>query len=184
MKVEYTPNLEDVAVFFRYHTRNPAKGKPIFPGWLWLVLGGVLFALTFAVKAVTPGGFTMATVEWILLGMFLLGAVLYFAGNWLLLQLVLRRVRGSRHFFEPRTVEITPEGVTVRTASRAATILWHVVPRIGEGEGRVLIYLTSKEALVVPERAFPDTAAFEEFVDTAREHHEEARRFARTEGPA
>jgi hypothetical protein len=184
MKVEYTPTLEDAAAFFWHHTKNPPKGKSIFPSWLWIVLVGVLLALSLALKAVTPGRFSISVVEWVLIGLFLLCVFFQFFGNWLQLWLLLRSVRRNRLFFEPRTLEITPEGLTARTESRAMTILWHVVPRIAEGEGYVFIYLTDKEAFVVPERAFPDTPQFEEFIDTAREYHAEARRYARTEGPA
>jgi hypothetical protein len=184
MRVEYAPTLEDAAAFFRYHLNNPARGKPLVPGWFWPLLLTAVIILGLALRAAMPGGFALSGADWFFLALYLLYLLLFFFSSRVIVWFLLNRLRRNPRFFEPRTLELTPEGLVLRAESRERTVPWQTVPRVAADEGHVFIYLTDKAGLTVPRRAFADARQFEEFLSVARDYQQEARRFARTEGQA
>jgi len=74
------------------------------------------------------------------------------------------------------------EGITVTSGSGATTTFWHALERVVEDREHAFLYVAKTDVHILPKRIFADEHAFEEFVETARRYHQEARRFVRTEG--
>ena len=47
---------------------------------------------------------------------------------------------------------------------------WSAVPKIGETEGRLFVYLTRRQAFIVPRRAFEADDDFNAFAQAAKYH--------------
>jgi hypothetical protein len=185
LKVEYTLTLEDAIAFLQYHSRHArqGKGQPRHLGWLWLVLLGLV---SFLIVTVTLAGEAPALTlrAWGPVLLFVVYAFFYRFGNKLLERQRVRGLRRNPRFFDKRTLALSPEALTASDQSAANTVRWHAVERIIEQPDHAFFYISQVEAFILPKRAFADERQFEEFVDTARRYHAEARRFVRTEGQA
>jgi hypothetical protein len=186
-KVEHTLTLEDCAAFFRYHLDHPLQPRddPYRHSWLFMILFGLLTLLSVA--ACFSGGVHISLSAWVpglFLLFFLLYTFLFFFGKRFRLWSLLRSIRHNRQFFDPRTLEISEEAITTTLPSGTFGYRWHTLERIIEQPDHAFFYISRGEAIILPKRVFAHERDFEEFVDAARRHRAEARRFVRTEGPA
>jgi len=184
LRVEYTLTPDDAAAFLRCHAKAPPKGKPRIPSWFWLIVLGLFVTVWLVVKLMVPIPFTMNPVEWALVGIVGLYLFLQFFGTRILVALSLRKVRRNRRLFDPKSLQVAADGLSMYDPSGTATTRWHAVRWIVKHPEYVFFYLTDTQAVIVPRRAFADGRAFDEFVDAARRYYQEARRFVRPEGQA
>ena len=184
LKVEYRLTLEDAAAFLHHHAKSPPRGRGGIPHWFWLLVLCLFLFVWLVVKLVVPLPFTMSLGDWVLVALVPLYLLFHFGGKWMAVWLMLRKARRNPRLFDLRALEITPEGLTMSDSSGSSTIRWHALPWVVDNNAYAFFYLTDKKGVVLPRRAFADGRQFEEFVDTARRYHAEARRFVRTEGQA
>jgi hypothetical protein len=187
-KVEHTLTLEDCAAYFRYHLDHPPRPQDDLPrrAWLYMSFFGLLTFL-FAVAyfaAVIELSLAECVPGLVFLLLFLLSTFYFFFGKRLRRWSLLRSIRHNRQFFDPRTLEISEEAITTTLPSGTFGYRWHTIERIIEQPDHAFFYISRGEAIILPKRVFAHERDFEEFVDTARRHRAEARRFVRTEGPA
>jgi hypothetical protein len=190
LQIEFAPTLADAAAFFRYDLKlSPrARRRAGVPPWVWLILLGIALTVVVLTRLMVPYLHSFDLFD----GVFLvcMGVLLfwflfsYLFGHRLTVRRSLKAAREKPRFFEKKTMTISPEGLGLNSPSGASITRWHAVVWVIEYGEHAFIYLTEREALVVPKRAFADARQFDEFVDTARRYHAEARRFVRTEGHA
>jgi hypothetical protein len=80
----------------------------------------------------------------------------------------------NRGLFSRHRVTISPEGVADASEHGQSSTAWRAVERVAAADEHVYIYTSALGAVIVPRRAFAGPSQFEEFVRTAREHHERA----------
>ena len=193
LQVEYRLTLEDVLTFSRYHWKHWGKrpGQPGHIGWLGPIMLGLIGFGGLAKFLGDSASFPTTLVDFLSLLPFLVFA--FIPCLWvfsLLFGGMIRDLRLRRQFYanprysDRRVLAISEEGVTGGDQTATMTICWHAVVRIIEDGPRAYFYINAGEAFVLPKRSFADELQFEQFVDTARRYHEEARRFVRTEGQA
>ncbi len=185
LRVDYALALEDVAAFLQYEAKDSprSRGQPKPRGWLFLVLLG-LMTLIWALTKIAGNEPLVYSVADIMPVLFVVCLVFYFFWGTMLLRLQLRSFRQNPRFFERRSLEITPALIAARTESHAGSTAWHAVEWIVEHREHVFFYISKTEAYILPKRAFADERQYQEFLDTARHYHAEARRFVRPEDQA
>jgi hypothetical protein len=186
MQAEYTLTLDDARDFFRYDLKlSPrARRRAGIPPWFWLVMVGLMLTVVVLTRLMVRrlrsfdlfDGVMLVGMAWFLF--------IYLAGPRLTVRRSLRAVRGKPRFFQKKTMTISPEGLGLSDQSGASITHWHAVVWIVEHGAHAFIYLTEREAVILPKRAFADAQQAAEFVDTARHYHAQARRFVRREGEA
>ena len=188
LKVEYTLTAEEYAAFFRYHLDHPPRPQDDLRrrAWLYMSFFGLLTFLF--VVAYFAAVVELSLAEYVpglvFLPLFLLSVFYFFFGKGLRRWSLLRNVHHNRPFFDPRTLEISEEALTITLPSGTFSFRWHTLERVVEQPGLAYFYISKVEAFILPKRVFAHERDFAEFVDTARRHRAEARRFVRTEGPA
>ncbi len=71
-------------------------------------------------------------------------------------------------------VAITPEGVTESGAFGQSSSTWQAVERVEKTEKYAFIYTSAVGGVIVPRRAFSNSADFDQFVQSARAYHAKA----------
>jgi hypothetical protein len=191
-QVEYKLTLEDAAAFYRYDTKlSPrVQRKARIPPWVGLIFVGLTVSVGAVVHVMLSGPFPsgiwfpFGIFEGVILVLLVWYLFIYFFGDRLSLRLFLRGMRRNPRVFEKKTMKVSPEGLHLSSSSGESITRWHAVAWVIEHGAHAFFYLTEKQALIVPRRAFADERQFEDFVDTARGYHEAARRLVRPEGLA
>ena len=80
----------------------------------------------------------------------------------------------NRGLFSRHRVTISPESVTDSSEHGQTSTIWRGVERVATADEHAYIYTSALAAIIVPRRAFAGPSEFEEFVRTARGHHEKA----------
>jgi hypothetical protein len=187
MQAHYTLDRADYAALFLYVTKlSPAARRQRGRRFAIGLLGGLLLLGIWAGHALAKeetrgnalanlGTFLIAFL--ILLPLFLL---LRKYETYSALQALCRDPR----IFEPTRLTFSADQLTSTGLTSSVTIQWHGVREIVEYGEYGFFFTAEREAVILPKRAFADEWQFQEFLDTARRYHVEARRFVRTEGPA
>ena len=82
---------------------------------------------------------------------------------------------GRNHgLFSRHRVTISSESVSDSSEHGQTSTAWRAVERVATADAHAYIYINALAAIIVPRRAFAGPSEFEEFVRTAREHHEKA----------
>jgi hypothetical protein len=183
-KVEYRLTLKDAAAFLHHHAKSPPRGPRGIPHWFWLIVLGLFLTVWLAVKLALQRPLRMSVPDWILVAAVPWFLVFHFGGRQMAVWLMLRKARRNPRLFGLRSLEITPEGLTMSDSSGSNHTRWYVLPWVVATADYAFFYLTDTKGVVLPRRAFADARQFAEFVDTARRYHAEARRFVRAEGQA
>jgi hypothetical protein len=71
----------------------------------------------------------------------------------------------------PTKIELRPDGVAAASPIGATIFDWKAISAIVATSDYVFLHLDSLSALIVPRRAFADDAAFDRFVEAARQFH-------------
>jgi len=182
MEVEYELTPADQAALQRYHKQHPPVPRPV---WLWLpfvALWAVLLAALFGYYylSFTGGvpfvGYFLSFVPGIGAGVILalIGLTLYNKLFNKLLNAVHSPLREGRNREKARgwrRLAIDPDGIHVTTAFAYSLHYWEGVDAVGASEDHIFLYITTRNAHVVPRRAFADDRAFDEFLEAARRYH-------------
>ena len=80
----------------------------------------------------------------------------------------------SRGLFTRHRVTISPEAVTDTSEFGQTSTAWRAVERVATADEHAYIYTSALAAIIVSRRAFAGPSEFQEFVRTARGHHEKA----------
>jgi hypothetical protein len=78
----------------------------------------------------------------------------------------------NRALLSRHRVTISPESVTDSSEHGQSSTAWRAVERVAVSGEHAYIYTNALAAIIVPRRAFAGPLEFEEFVRTARGHHE------------
>ncbi len=189
-QVQYALTEEDAAAFFRYDAKLSPRAlrKAGVPPWVWAVFLIVLLTVGVLIRLMLPQPLEVSFFDWVVLALIVYYIVrnltLTFFGVRLTVRNSLRAARRNPRVFEPKTMTVAQEGLKVSGPSGDSCTRWHALTWIIEHGEHAFFYLTDKQALIVPRRAFADGRQFEDFVDTARRYHAEARRLVRPEGRA
>ena len=184
MNVEYTLAAEDYVAFFRYQMKHAPRtmGPSRYLGWLLLACC-VLIVAGWIGRRVTEGESLLPSAGDILLIVVLaLIAFVYFFSNRLAERSIVRAVRHDPPLQDKRTVSLAPEALSAGTADNVRTFPWNAVARIIEEGDEAFLFVSEKEAIIVPKRAFAEEGQFRAFLDTARQYQEAAGPAATAEG--
>ncbi|HKB36894.1 MAG TPA: YcxB family protein [Gemmataceae bacterium] len=175
MEVEYSLGIDDVLVFHRYHWTHGPKNHRLKRGWGTLLVF-VLMVLGLIWLDVTQHG-ELSAIGIILvysLGIFLL---LYVFAPRFAEQNVRRIYKGSEGKGEFRHRRVTLSSWGLRSISEVGDYFtkWSGIETVVVTDEHLFLYLSPRDALIVPKWAFDDERRFAEFVDQARQYHEESR---------
>lgn len=101
---------------------------------------------------------------------FVIFAVISYFGGPKLLEFMIRKnvraayKRGKITSRGPFTVHYDQKGLTYNTGIASGTYKWKNVENIEIADDYVFLFISGIEAITIPRRAFPDDAAFQEFV--------------------
>ncbi len=84
----------------------------------------------------------------------------------------LRRWRGKRGEI---VFGLTADGPTVRGIEMESTVYWRSIKRVKSTRERLLLYLSSTTALIIPRRCFADATMFERWVEFSERNWSAAR---------
>jgi hypothetical protein len=187
MQAQYMPDRADHAALFCYVTKlSPAARRQRWRRFAIGLIGGLLLLGVWAGPALAEEeGRASALAN---LGTFLI-AFLSLLPLFLLLRKyetysALQALCRDPRIFEPTRLTLSADHLTFTGLTTSVTILWHGVREIVERGEYVFFITAEREGQVLPKRAFADEWQFQEFLDTARRYHAEARRFVRPEGQA
>jgi hypothetical protein len=186
LTIEYTLVPGDLEAFLRYDSKESprVRRKAGLPSWFWLVVIGLLATVGLVLKLALPQPFSLNALDWVFLSFLLLYVLLYLFGNRLVVRLALRTARRNRRLFQKKTMTISSEALSLSDSSGSSSIRWHAIVWVVAPGEHIFFYLTPKQAVVLPKRAFADAGQLEEFLATTRRYHAEGHRFTRPEGPA
>jgi hypothetical protein len=130
--------------------------------------------ITYAALRQTPASLFLKIVTFVTMLIILLTVV--FAGT-VLLSLIAWVPRFRREVATDYQLEVSPEGVIEQTAHGRREMLWAGVKRVQETRRSILIYVSEREAHVVPKRCFGSREEERAFYEFATIQHK-ARRAA------
>jgi hypothetical protein len=180
MTVEYEITKDDLSAFNLYHhLHSPTARQQYLRSWLvpafigLLIFGGIWYLADR--ERDTP---LRTFLDLLPLFSFVPLYLLYFP--WAYRRKLRRIIAGmvsegqNRGLFSRHRVTISPEGVTDSDELGQASTVWRAVERVVAANEHAYIYTNALAAIIVPRRAFASPLDFEEFVRTARGHHEKA----------
>ena len=99
-----------------------------------------------------------AILSIMLVGALMLAAVLGYA---------IRRFRGKHNDILLGLAEI---GIVVRGPEGEGTMFWKSLKRVSSNDKRLMLFIASNSALIVPRRCFSDAATFKRWIDFSTAH--------------
>jgi hypothetical protein len=180
MEVEYEVSPADKGALQRYHQKHPPAP---WPWWHWLphvALCGVLVLGVFGylyLLWIPSGIFWIAYFQSLTPGLgagvilALIGLTLYGKLQKMAVRSPLNEGRNREKTQGWRRLAIDADGIHVTTAFAYSLNYWEGVDAVGASEDHIFLYITTRNAHVVPRRAFPDDRAFDEFLEAARRYH-------------
>jgi hypothetical protein len=180
MTAEYEITKDDLIAFNLYHQRHSPTARRqylivwIAPAVVWLLLCTGLWFL-----ADRPRGTPMQTLL-DLLPLFCGVPVYLLIFPWLYRRKLSKIVDGmvsegqNRGLLGRHRVTLSPENVTESSAHGQSSTAWRGVEKVAVADTCAYIYINALAAIIVPRRAFADAKKFENFIRTAKDHHEKA----------
>lgn len=173
MEIECTLRPDDLQAFTRYHLKLQGGQLPFtLANLLVIVLISAGFSL-FLTIFIHEGGFFVG----IIIGWF--GGI--FFQIWVqmcktrsLFKAQCEDPRGAWAMREVRVI-IAPDQLQTIARGSKTTLQWSVVWHIGCTQKHVFLCITRLTAIIIPRRAFRDTAHCEEFVALARQYQQNCR---------
>jgi hypothetical protein len=166
-RADFQPDVEDALVTLRYSSEQSnrrAQRSARVISWIFILI-------TY------PIGFSHLNLVGRFCGAFLsvvavYGLVMTFFRDrimaWRIRQQFARD--GSANRNRCFSVTLSDDGVSYDWDGTSATIPWKSVERIDVLAAHLCFFMPPIGAIVVPKRAFPEQAAFQDFVDTATKH--------------
>ena len=180
MDVEYDITLDDALALGYYHNARSRRARRILILFRTLVI--FLFAAVMAVALLSPqdaevstGDRFVALLPLLIVGV---GVVSFFpsiqrwAVKWGVSNAYRQRQRSG--LSSSFALSVTPEGLVHRQGETEHMTRWEHVGKFVVQEEHAFCYMDAATALIVPARAFPDEAAWQQFIETTRRHHAEA----------
>lgn len=178
MTIEFDFTEEDLLAFNLYHFRtSPTSRRHYFQ--CWFILPVIALALCIACFVPYAGG-TSSTLHPAVLPLFVFAMAYLALFPWTyrrrLRKTVTSMAREGRNagLFGRHHVTLSPEGISVNMGSTQTSTMWKSVERVVTTDQYVFIYVNALAAVVVPRRAFADSAHFDTFVQTAVGYHSES----------
>lgn len=168
MTLDYTVS-EDGLVQANYELSQTPEGKRLWKRLkVFRLVGGTLIGMLLwlmwsLMHLPTPGGVFL----WAAAGAALFGLVLHPALRRFDIRQSLRRVlKDGKGIVGPRQLELTPEGITVRSQTGVQTFFWSSVEGLVETEAYLYSRNSKIEYLLIPKTAFASPQHLTEFCDT------------------
>ena len=180
MTAEYEITKEDLSTFNLYHHRHSPTARRHYlrswflPAFIWLLAFSGIWYLADSERN-TP---LQTFLDLLPLFIFVPFYLLYFP--WAYRRKLRKIVAGmvsegqNRGLFSRHRVTISPEGVTDSSELGQTSTAWRAVERVVVADEHAYIYTNALAAIIVPRRAFAGPSEFDEFVRTARGHHQKA----------
>lgn len=176
MEVEYTLRPEDLMAFARYYR----KLRSVQPSFSWIaILGFVAIMIVEGLSLLFAHIFFKEEDPWfsMLIGAFL---VILLQGWWHTCwyrAFYKALCEDPRSEWAVRNVQVVISADQLRTVARGATTIYHwsVIWHIGVTHKQIFLFTTRTTAIIIPRRAFRDTAHCEEFVALARQYRQDCR---------
>lgn len=174
MEVEFELTKNDLVESNLYFLPDSLKAPRSKFGWLScaiiFILGGI--ALIFS-KDMSLG------VAFLIIGFFLLYVFWYNYKPQILRKRVTKLIEEQNDIVPNddicrHKVSISNDGLTDSTDYDRITAFWPGIREIKESEKYLYIFQTKAKAFIVPKRAFPDEASFNQFTQAARDFHAKA----------
>ena len=176
LSVEFELTEEDLLAFNRYHNAHSRTVKEIRrKAYLMLLLLAVLLGLLILINPETWSFAGTVGLAFILVVAVLMALPSFRRGQVNRMARRLWAEGGNQALLERQTMSITAEGITKDSPNVRSLIRWPGVGKIVTTDAHAFFYFSALSAYVVPRRAFPDDADFENFVAAAREFHAAAR---------
>jgi hypothetical protein len=180
MTAEYEITKEDLSAFNLYHHRHsPSARRQYLRSWF---IPPIILLLVFSsiwYLADRDRGTPFQTfLDLLPLFSFVPLYLLYFP---LAYRRTLRKIVAgmvsegqNRGLLSRHRVTISPENVAESSEHGQISTTWRAVERVVSDDEHAYIYTNAMAAIIVPSRAFAGPSEFEEFVRTARGHHQKA----------
>jgi cbb3-type cytochrome oxidase subunit 3 len=180
MTAEYEITKEDLSAFNLYHHRHSPTARRQYlrswfvPAFIWLFVCTGIWYLADRERGTPLRTFLDLLPLFSGIPLYLL----YFP--WAYRRKLRKIVAGmvsegqNRGLFSRHRVTISADGVTDSSELGQTSTAWRAVERVAAAEEHAYIYTNALAAVIVPRRAFAAPSEFEEFVRTARGHHEKA----------
>ena len=180
MTAEYEITKDDLTAFNLYHHRHSPTDRQqylrswFFPAAVWLLLFTGIWYLADRERRTPLRTFLDLLPLFSIVPIYLL----YFP--WAYRRKLRKIVDGmvsegqNRGLFSRHRVTISPESVTDSSEHGQNLTAWRGVERVAATDEHAYIYTNALAAIIVPSRAFAGQSEFEEFVRTARGHHQKA----------
>lgn len=180
MTAEYEITKEDLIAFNLYHHRHSPTARRQYlrswfvPAFVWLFVFSGIWYLADKERG-TPLR-TFLDLLPLFSGLPLYVVCFPWAYRWKIRKIVAGMVSEgqNRGLFSRHRVTISPEGVIDSGEHGQTSTAWRGVERVVAADEHAYIYTNALGAVIVPRRAFAGPSEFEEFVRTARGHHEKA----------
>lgn len=176
MEIEYELTKDDLVEFNLYSLAKSLKvNNRIWKSISLIIIVIVVFTLTvhlISKDAVYTG------IDLIFLSVFIYLHWFYFSNRGMRKRIV--RVIEKLNDIVPNDdicrhkVSISNDGLTDSTDYDRITAFWHGVREIKQSDKYLYLSQTKAKAFIVPKRAFPDEASFNQFAQAARDFHAKA----------
>lgn len=180
MTAEYEITKDDLLAFNLYHYQHSPTARRQYLG-LWLVPAFIWLLVCTGIWYLSDRGRGTPLRAFLELLPLFCGAPAYLIVFPWTYRRKLRKMVDSmvgegrnRGVFGRHRVTISSESVSESGEHGQTSTTWRAVERVAATDERAYIYTNALAAIVVPCRAFADSSQFEEFVRTARGHHENA----------
>lgn len=180
MTTEYEITKDDLKAFNLYHNRHSPTARRQYlcswfgPAFIWLLICTGLWYLADQKRNAPLQTFLNLLPLFSGVPLYLL----YFP--WAYRRKLQKIIVGmvsegqNRGLFSHHRITISPEGVIDASEFAQTSTAWRAVERVVAADEYAYIYISALAAIIVPRRAFAGPLEFEEFVRTARGHHEKA----------
>ena len=180
MTADYELTKDDLSAFNLYHHRHsPTARRQYLRSWfsfpvVWLLVCTGIWHLADRARGTPLRTFLD------LLPLFSGGPLYFLYFPWAYRRKLRKIVDGmvsegqNRGLFSRHRVAISPETVTDSGEHGQTSTAWRGVERVVTADEYAYIYTNALAAVIIPRRAFAGPSEFEEFVRTARGHHEKA----------
>jgi hypothetical protein len=180
MTAEFDLGRDDWTAFnYYHHFHSPTARRQYLQGWF--IPAGALLLICFGIWLVASGSSgTPGSTFVALLPLFSVVPLQLALFPWLYRRKVKKIVSGmlaegrNRTVLSKQQVNISPEGITKVGNFDKLTVAWGGVERVVKTNEHAFVYTSALTAIIVPRRAFKDSADFELFVTTATNYYDEA----------
>jgi len=163
-----TYEIDDLIALSRLVPRSAIQNLRIAAGALIILL-----AFTMVAEAWSLTGL----IDWtaIVTSVLVAALLLLFSNRQVRSRLWLRFARKSP-LYSPHSYEITPGALRISSPKGASDVRWTVFPDVRRVGDRLFVFMTKRQAFIIPLRAFDSTGDFDAFAAAAHDCWEQRHR--------